>query len=1064
MKEIPFITEGLDFTYRIKAQRLGFNKYVNVSFEEISGLTVNHISLPSTKTPVSYSIDEYGRLIIPISGEGLACNTYGLELTGFYNNGNWRRQEVPTVEIVKASSQDNYALQESDDRTIDITITLGETTVSSRVFQSTIDAMRQNIADSEGVGDVKINGRSIVETNPITGKKEVNLQKDMLGKVDDVKVNGESVLNEANEANIVVPTTVEELSDSSDFAKKTDLQDLTQQLEQSIEDAAVSEVEATVDNNTGTPEVDYTFENGKIQLDFRNLKGEKGDKLQFSDLNQHEKDSLKGAPGESAVFDPNTGNIAVIEQSVGDSTTNPMSQKATTDAIENRISHYLDSREYVQSDLIAGHFYKANNVGTATEYGSVSSASCLLLECKQGDIFSLITYAKSATCPYLFLDENMVILAKSESGSFEGEITAPANTKYLAVNLYSNNAGYDFWLKAEAVYDKIGVLDGKVKPLASAVLGREYVKSDLTVGPFYQNKNVGEVATTANNSRASSMLVECKQGDVFYLKTTASGSQITYLLLDEDMIILAKGNSGSFDGEIKVTNPNAKYLAVNLFQNDVYDFSLKEEGLPSKVDEMTGKVVSLESTLAGRTYLQADLIVEYFYFSVAVGTATSRGHNNIASCLLLECKQGDSFYLKTFARSSTCPYLFLDENMIVLEKADSGAFDGKITATNASTKYLAVNLYSNNQGYEFLLKEDGLAEKVEAESKGLSVTWTLPNTIYAIKGLEKSIYFDNIVNRNDDAPNYCLQVFNKQFGNADARRFYFTENSVASKSLAVIAIDSNNQTIDSRTISFKVLDNVLLAEKRICCIGDSITEKHNMPYYVEECLKRVLTQESAYPIFVGTKGGVNGGYDGLPTKHEGYYGRSYQWLASDSASPFVNPSTGLLDISYYKTERLGMESTQYIDVVSLAMGYNGVRTKSDANDALAAMQNIIEAFKADNADTKFIVHLATYPAMGNYDNTNEFGRVEKKNSILYFRKLCLDAYNDNQDQNIVIGDMGLGYDRWFAYPRTSRRPVSYYDNDRVDVITDYTHPSAAGTKQIGENIAAVILKMLQDEE
>jgi len=774
----------------------------------------------------------------------------------------------------------------------------------------------------------------------------------------------------------------------------------------------------------------------------------------------HTRNGSQGRPGTDYQPISDISGLS-IAHSLGYDEKKVMSQKGATDGINDTISKALYNMEYVQSDLIAGHFYKANDVGTATEYGSNSSASCLLLECKQGDKFSLITYARSTTCPYLFLDENMIILAKSESGSFEGEITAPANTKYFAVNLFPNNADYSFWLKAEAVYDKIGILDNKTKPLSSAVLGREYVKSDLTVGPFYQNNNVGEVATTANNARASSMLVECKQGDVFYLKTTAY-NQITHFLLDEDMIILVKGNSGSFDGEISVTNPNAKYLAVNLYQNDVYDFSLKEKGLSAKVGEMNVKVASLESSLVGRTYLQADLVAEYFYSSAAVGTATRRGHNALASCLLLECKQGDSFYLKTFTRSSACPYLFLDESMIVLEKADSGAFDGKITATSASTKYLAVNLYPNNAEYEFLLKEDGLAEKVEAESKGLSVTWTLPKNIYAIKGLEKSIYFDNIVNRNDDVPNYCLQVFNKQFGNADARRFYFTENSVATKSLAIIAIDSNNHTIDSRNINFQVLDNTLLTEKRICCIGDSITEKHNMPYYVEECLKRMLTQESVYPVFVGTKGGVDGGFDGLPTKHEGYYGRSYQWLASNSSSPFINPSTNTLDIAYYKTERLGMESTQHIDVVSLAMGYNGVATKSDANDALAAMQNIIAAFKADNADTKFVVHLATYPAMGNYDNTNEIGRVEKKNSIQYFRELCLDAYNDDQDPNIVIGDMGLGYDRWYAYPRSSRRPVSYYDTDRVDIITDYTHPSAAGTKQIGENIAAVILKMLQD--
>lgn len=441
MKEIPFITEGLDFTYRIKAQRLGFNKYVNVSFEEISGLTVNHISLPSTKTPVSYSIDEYGRLIIPISGEGLACNTYGLELTGFYNNGNWRRQEVPTVEIVKASSQDNYALQESDDRTIDITITLGETTVSSRVFQSAIDAVRKKIADSEGVGDVKINGRSIVETNPITGKKEVNLQKDMLGKVDDVKVNGESVLNAANEANIEVPTTVEQLSDSADFAKKTDLQTMQGEVAQAISDATVSEVEATVDNNTGTPEVDYSFGNGKIQLGFRNLKGEKGDKLQFSDLTQAEKASLKGPQGDSVLVGQGDLPMAHV---LGNDNTKAMSQKGVTDALNEAINeHTYVGGEDLELELDT---YQESDgwIGTDNKW-SPSSYKCRFIPVTAGKTYRIKRNA-SANSTYAFVVSDDVgdagdlvstfaigVTGVTNLNQMLAEIVAPADARYLYV-------------------------------------------------------------------------------------------------------------------------------------------------------------------------------------------------------------------------------------------------------------------------------------------------------------------------------------------------------------------------------------------------------------------------------------------------------------------------------------------------------------------------------------------------------------------------------------------------------------------------------------------------------
>ena len=77
------ITQGCDFTFRIQAKRIGYNRFVKVSFDEISNITVNLICMPSQKTPVSHSIDEYDRLIVPIDGQQLVCNTYGLELNSW---------------------------------------------------------------------------------------------------------------------------------------------------------------------------------------------------------------------------------------------------------------------------------------------------------------------------------------------------------------------------------------------------------------------------------------------------------------------------------------------------------------------------------------------------------------------------------------------------------------------------------------------------------------------------------------------------------------------------------------------------------------------------------------------------------------------------------------------------------------------------------------------------------------------------------------------------------------------------------------------------------------------
>lgn len=341
----------------------------------------------------------------------------------------------------------------------------------------------------------------------------------------------------------------------------------------------------------------------------------------------------------------------------------------------------------------------------------------------------------------------------------------------------------------------------------------------------------------------------------------------------------------------------------------------------------------------------------------------------------------------------------------------------------------------------------------------IPVTWTIPSKIYAIKGQEKSIYFDNIVNRNEDAPAYVIEV-NKSFGDVDGRRFYFTPSGIGTKTITFNAWGFDNQLLSTKTVTIEIIEPSISVQKRVVCIGDSITEGRgegdtntNMPYHIKKGLDAAITG-SENIIFVGSKGD--------PVRHEGWWGKSYQWLANvqkdAQESPLVNPETDELDIHYYRTQKCGLAEAEYIDVVSLAMGFNNTDTQSNADTAFSSMQSIIAAFKKDNPNTKFIIHLVTYPAMGNVEQPNEEQKIDKKNSLYYFRQLCIAAYNNNQDNNIFIGDLGLGYDRWYAYIRKTVHPAPYYDEDNMQVITDRVHPSYRGAKQMGENIMHSILK------
>ena len=265
--------------------------------------------------------------------------------------------------------------------------------------------------------------------------------------------------------------------------------------------------------------------------------------------------------------------------------------------------------------------------------------------------------------------------------------------------------------------------------------------------------------------------------------------------------------------------------------------------------------------------------------------------------------------------------------------------------------------------------------------------------------------------------------------------------------------------ISEHKLRIAVIDNVVNVAKLIVCIGDSITENKNMAYYIQTGLESVLTEDSLQPVFVGTQGGVSG-MSGKPTRHEGWYGRTYSWLATSTESPLVNPDTGKIDIAHYKTT-LGIEGE--IHAVSLAAGFNDCTSMASALNGFQAMQSIIAAFKEVYSDTKFVVQLVTYPAKGNVLQPEGEELQEKKNYLSYFRKLCLDAYGNNQDPNIIIGNMGICYDRWYAYPRQKQHPSSFYTNDLdlTAVVTDRVHPTEDGTNEMAYGLIPGIVKILQ---
>lgn len=759
---------------------------------------------------------------------------------------------------------------------------------------------------------------------------------------------------------------------------------------------------------------------------------------------------------------PLRGYTGTIVQDTGDDENAVMSQKATTDKLtELEVDNNSIQKNNILNGLerISGEYYSVNGAiiqseaffrikdGVNITEGNIYLYTGLFT----GDLYisffdkfdNLITqFNKDQLSHPLIISYDYIDSSQSVDMVM---FRAPSDVAYIKYSsyIYAETSPALYRVCDEGMFGDIK----KLKAFSKTGL----IKDDLLKGSFYTEKN-GKVSR-GSNADAACLSFDVSEKEYIYIKTQGNSSAPCVIFCDESGNIISR-NANNVNSCFIVPD-GAKKLYVNLYPISG-DFNLKlGYGLERKINAFEENNILNGKTVIDGYYSNNGV----FYEAASFDAIQEPIELNMAGIYIYTGMLYGDAYLS-----------FFDENNEYVGKIGIGFLDNVIDVVynDDETQILSITFTPlakkvKVSSYKATLRQMGLYLKDITISN--DPKWTIPEKIYAIVGVEKSIYFDNIVNTNDNARGLSIDIL-KYVGTSNRDRFYFTpktiEDSVLIK-LSAYNIDNNN--VGSKYIKFNIISNIVPTKKRIVCIGDSITEKYNMPYYIQEALKSVLSEDSQQPEFVGTKGGVEG-MANKPTKHEGWYGLAYQWLAGLSGeidgkvSPFVNPDTNKLDIHYYRTEKLGLGESEYVDVVNLAMGFNGLTPIEEIPKAFNAMVDIINAFKEDNSNTKFIIQLPTYPAKGNVRSPDE-DNTEKKNKIYKFRKLCLTNFDEEQDSNVIIGDWGLCYDRWFAYPRVKEKPASFYSSDEIEVITDRVHPTEDGTNQMAYAMLPSIVKMLQ---
>lgn len=413
-----------------------------------------------------------------------------------------------------------------------------------------------------------------------------------------------------------------------------------------------------------------------------------------------------------------------------------------------------------------------------------------------------------------------------------------------------------------------------------------------------------------------------------------------------------------------------------------------------------------------------------------------------------------------------------------------------VEVTVSQSGYLAVgvtaSLSASVERSERLVRQEKIAPD--------TLEWSVPSTLYAIVGEEKRVYIDCIlkdfgsyvVSMHGVASN-VMPTSGTQGTNCVAcitgGYLYFCAQSAGDTYVTLDVYDRHGTFVGSKTLHFVAIQKSLpTTKKRVCIIGDSITEIYNMAWYIENKFKDLFSDSPYLPQFVGSKRGtyISPSHTAeRPTCHEAWYGEDYQFLCTSNNSRFVNG--GSLDIAHWRTadtfasstdrqaDGCGLQPGEKVDVVSLAMGSNGTPDAAGRDSELSYLKQLIAAFKADNANTIFIVHLNTL--LGRGEGADPW--MGKLLTRYEWREALLEDADLANDPNIIIGDLGCCYDRFWAYRVEMVHPLGDYDSFSVPRIrfdktkgvgfafNDNQHPSDVGERQLGESIVPVLLAAMQ---
>ena len=345
----------------------------------------------------------------------------------------------------------------------------------------------------------------------------------------------------------------------------------------------------------------------------------------------------------------------------------------------------------------------------------------------------------------------------------------------------------------------------------------------------------------------------------------------------------------------------------------------------------------------------------------------------------------------------------------------------------------------------------------------------LPDTLYAVPGIETNVYFDNVV-LVPDPEDFVFDVTCEK-GRQQNERWTFTpaDEDVGSHTFTLEVRDAANQVIASDTANIVVSPRNALEGQPLSAllIGDSLT---HASVYSARLLE--LCSMPANPALTLIGSHTPDAQNPL-NRHEGYGGWTAQRFATHytgvaregesklRGSPFLYPNeagTPVLDFGRYCREIGGGE---FPDAVTIFLGCNDTFSATDETiaarleDMFTYLNQLIAAIRSASPETRIgllppVPPSASQDAFGASYANGQTRWQYKRNQQAVVRAMH-ERYGKGQDPAISIVPAFTNLDCVHNYPVVAA-PWNAQASVNTERQSDGVHPSPEGYRQIGDAI------------